>query len=220
MVFGRPELMVPELEQPCVEIASTWESFAILYSHVYNSLYGCSDGAYYNKLCPFEGRIFTLISQLSPAPTTDTTVSQTWLLFVPICLEHKQCLQCFQEIDDDPIDTIDESVGNVPRGMSSLRSRIVKASSDLLSETYKEVCSANGNKTFIPPILACIQAFSAGCALAIASRRKWGSFRTHTFSFRSAFIMCTEILALTASHWPGGRTYLETWRLVVANVHP
>lgn len=120
-----------------------------------------------------------------------------WLLTLPICVKHKQCVFCFQEDDD-----------NDGKGMKTLRKRVLDAASRLISLIYHSTTNRDG---FVPPFIASSRILVAGCAIATGVSKKWINSQSHTRDL----IKCTEVLSLFAPHWKGGQGYLQVWRSIV-----
>ena len=128
--------------------------------------------------------------------TSDVVFNETWLLFMPVCVKHKQCVFCFQEADEPS-----------GKGMMALRNKVISSACTLLLDAHQKMTSKYG---FIPPIMAMSRAFTSGCVLATSIRKRWTSAEQHVHDL----LRCSEILTFFAPHWKGGYTYLEIWRAV------
>jgi hypothetical protein len=134
---------------------------------------------------------------LESLDSTHPIVKETWLLYLPLCIKHKQCLYCFQEPDEPNA-----------KGMASLRENVLKAASGLIANVHQQCTSAD---EFIPPVLASARAFLAGCSIVTGISKRWIS-RT---PYVRDLISCTEILTMFAPHWAGGHSYLRVWKIML-----
>lgn len=156
-----------------------------------------TDQHYENESCPFTGEIYLLMGVMEGFKDQQPVVLETWLLFLPVCVRHKQCVFCFQEADEP-----------IARGMRSLRHRVVVAASKLISNVYEMAIARDG---FVPPLIASARAFVSGCSIATAITKRWTTPQSHIRDLAR----CTEILTLFAPHWKGGHRYLEIWRNII-----
>jgi hypothetical protein len=172
------------------------ESIFLLYVQLSNQVYG-QGGAYANRGCPFVGEVAVLMEMIGNFHTEHAVIHETWLLFLHFCVKHKQCIHCFQEVDEDNV-----------KGMSWLRHKVIDAASKLISTVHE---AATAKEEFIPPLIACSRALISGCSIAITITKRWVSAR----SYFKDLIKCTEILTLFAPHWQGGHSYLDVWRTII-----
>jgi hypothetical protein len=147
--------------------------------------------------CPFVGECATLIEMLDGMVTDNPIISEAWLLFLPVCTRHKQCVFCFQEADEPD-----------SRGLRALRTKMVTSASKLILDVHRKTTA---RYDFIPPLVASSRTLSSGCVLVTAIAKKWTSANYHV----QDLIRCSEVLTFFAPHWRGGHTYLETWRTVM-----
>jgi hypothetical protein len=167
------------------------------YEQLYNVIY--ADGKIYDgQQCPFVGDIVALIDLAGNLSAETELNEQIWLLTLPICVKHKQCVFCFQEDDDTD-----------GKGMRTLRKSVVEAASRLVSLVYHSATTRDG---FIPPFIAGSRILIAGCTIAVGIFKKWTTSQLRTRDL----IKCTEVLSLFAPHWKGGQVYLQVWRSIVA----
>lgn len=173
------------------------DSALMCYEQLYSVIY--ADGKIYDgKQCPFVSDIAALVD-LAETLQADTELNeQIWLLTLPICVKHRQCVFCFQEDDD-----------NDGKGMRTLRKRVVDAASRLISLVYHSATTKDG---FIPPFIASSRILIAGCTIATGISKRWTSSQSCT----KDLIKCTQVLSLFAPHWKGGQGYLQVWRSTVA----
>lgn len=190
-IFNRPDLLYG-FDLP---IASPSDYVLKTYMGLFRSIY---DGGHPcdSQVCPFVGDIAACMDRIEGLSSTHPLVQETWLLFLPLCIRHKQCIHCFQESDD-----------RSDRGMRSLRLRVVDAASQLLDSVYRITNAGDG---FIPPVQASTRAFISGCAIVVGISKHWTSPQKHVRDL----VRCTEILALFASHWEGGHSYMSVWRIM------
>lgn len=172
------------------------ESMFLLYVQLCDQIYG-QGRTYESRSCPFVGEVATLMEMIGHFKTQHAVINETWLLFLDVCVKHKQCVHCFQEIDD-----------NEAKGMIWLRRKIIDAASELISTVYQ---AATAKDDFIPPFIACSRALISGCTIAINISKQW----VQPQSYLTDLIKCTEILTLFAPHWQGGHSYLDVWRIII-----
>ncbi|KAK6376132.1 hypothetical protein LTS17_007383 [Exophiala oligosperma] len=154
------------------------------------------------QACPFVGQSATLMDLLDSMITTDVVINETWLLFLPVCVRHKQCVFCFQEADDPN-----------SRGMLALRHKVMASACKLLLDVHQKTAA---EYNFIPPIVASSRAFTSGCVLATSIVKKWTSAEHHVRDL----LRCSEVLTFFAPHWKGGYSYLEMWRTITNLLQP
>lgn len=152
---------------------------------------------YETQSCPCVGEAAILMGLLDSLDSTHPIVKETWLLYLPLCVKHKQCLYCFQEPDEPNA-----------KGMTSLRENVLKAASGLIANVHQQCTSTDD---FIPPVLASARAFLAGFSIATGICKRWIGRRDYVRDL----INCTEVLTMTAPHWAGGRSYLRTWKILL-----
>lgn len=146
--------------------------------------------------CPFVGEIAPLIDQLQSLPSQRMVQLETWILLLPLCVKHKQCVYCLQEANDGS-----------SWGMRSLRTNIVDAASQLIQKVHEITASTDG---FMPPLLAASRALISGCTVATAISKHWASPEHHI----KDLMKCTEVLSVYAATWEGGDEYLKIWRKI------
>lgn len=166
------------------------------YMRLSREIYG-SGLLYDSRGCPFVGEVARLVEGLENCCFEDPIVNETWLLLLPVCVRHKQCVHCFQEPDE-----------RGGRGMRSLRTQVINAASRLIASTHHLVTTG---EAFVPPLIATTRAFTAGCSVAVSTSKRWTSSQAHI----TDVVRCTEIMSMFASHWQGGRSYLHIWRIIV-----
>lgn len=167
-----------------------------LYTQISTQIYG-SGRVYETQGCPFLGEVASLMDLLESVPTQRSVANEAWLLFLPVCSRHKQCLFCFQEADEE-----------TARGMRTLKNKVIAAAAELITNVYATATSQDG---FIPPIIASSRALIAGCSIATSILKKWTPPQAHAKNL----IKCTEILTMFAPHWKGGNNYLGVWRTII-----
>jgi hypothetical protein len=172
------------------------ESMFLLYVQLSDQIYG-QGRAYEKRGCPFLGEVSTLMDMIGDFKTQHAVINETWLLFLDVCVKHKQCFHCFQEIDDYEA-----------RRMIWLRRKVIDAASELISTVYEATIAKDD---FIPPFIACSRALISGCCMVINISKQWVPAQIHW----KDIIKCTEILTLYAPHWQGGHSYLEVWRIII-----
>jgi hypothetical protein len=177
-------------------MTSEKESVFLLYVQLSDQIYG-RGRAYETRSCPMIGEVATLMDLIGNLQTLHPVVNETWLLFLQVCVTHKQCVNCFQEADD-----------HEARGMTWLRHKVVDAASDLISTVHQ---AAIAKDDFIPPLIACSRALISGCSIAINISKRWISSQMHV----KELVKCTEILTMFSSQWQGGHIYLEVWRAIM-----
>lgn len=191
-IFGRPSLL-GGLE---LMIGSEVDHILKINSELSHHLYG--DGhSYQADKCPFDGAGALLLDRMEIHGAENPLMKETWLLLIPICVNHKQCIHCFQEADDSK-----------SNGMRSLRGKIIDEASSLISNVHAVVRLGDG---FIAPIVASTRVFIAGCAIVISIFKKWASAVSHI----KDLAVCSEVLSMFAAHWGGGQSYLHVWRTVL-----
>jgi hypothetical protein len=171
----------------------------LLYVQIFNQIYGRS-GTYASQGCPFVGEVAVLMEMIGNFQTQHAVINETWLLFLHFCVKHKQCIHCFQEADEDGV-----------KGMIWLRRKVIDAASKLISTVYE---TATAKDDFIAPLIACSRALISGCSIAVNITKRWVPARPYL----KDLIKCTEILTLFASHWQGGHTYLNVWRVIIKQI--
>lgn len=197
MIFGR-ETTLSNFNFP----SSTYdEPFLEAFSRISSEIYGIGR-MYELGSCPFIGHTSTLMRFLDEAPSQNPIVQECWLLFLPVCVNHKECIFCFQDPND----------ASFKEGMINLRKKVVEAASGLLSSIHHEVSTADG---FLPPLIAITRALKSGCTLIIATSKQWTKRSDHLWSFGK----CSEILTYFAPFWQGGRDYLGVWRAILKDLN-
>ncbi|KAL3471651.1 hypothetical protein BJX99DRAFT_263051 [Aspergillus californicus] len=194
-IFNRPGM----LRNFTLPLVSATEGLIQLHSQVWDHLYDTGQ-IYERRSCPFVGEIRTCMELLETFDSSNPVTHEIWLLYLPVCVKHKQCIQCFQEPDDFN-----------SRGMTALRYRVVSAASALIGRVHRDATSVDG---FVPPVIAGSRAFSAGCSLATAVLKRWVGIKAHGRDF----VKCTEILTMFAPYWSGGHEYLRIWNMIVDRV--
>lgn len=194
------------LNRPTMMSGSRWptvsrnETVFLCYEQLFHAIYG--NGKVYDMQdCPFVGQVATLMELIETLPVDHPVTREMWLLFLPVCVKHKQCVFCFQEADD-----------TFGKGMRTLRRKILESASHLISTVHQV---ATGKDGFIPPFLASTRALIAGCSIATSISKKWTSYQSHARDLHR----CTEILSLFAPHWKGGHGYIQVWRTIVDFLH-
>ncbi|KAL4907796.1 hypothetical protein BDW74DRAFT_175578 [Aspergillus multicolor] len=195
-IFNRPN-MVNAMRLPCSDERKT---FMDIFLKISEELY-LAGRVYESRSCPFLGEIGNLMGCLESTASAHSIIKEAWLLFLPVCVKHKQCLHCFQEPDQ-----------HHTKGMTSLRRRVVKASTDLIEDIHYTATSMHG---FIPPIVVCARTFIAGCTLAVALLKGWIQPMSHV----NYLMSCTEILTMFAPHWNGGHRYLVVWKRILDGIN-
>lgn len=170
-----------------------------VYAQLFQLIYGndsLNDGAG----CPFLGQIGDLITQVEHFPIEQSAVRELWLLFLPVCAKHRQCVSCFQEVDDE-----------YGRGMKSLRRKVIDSASQLIIEVHR---SALALDEFTSPFIATVKSFTAGCIIASSISKRWTTLSLHTRSL----LKCTETMTMFAPHWRGGHKYAHVWRTMMDHI--
>ncbi|KAL3457165.1 hypothetical protein BJX64DRAFT_280836 [Aspergillus heterothallicus] len=193
--FNRPN-MLSNLKLPAkTETEHLLELHVRIADQVYDT------GRMYETLsCPCVGEAAILMGLLESLDSSHPIVNETWLLYLPLCIRHKQCLYCFQEPDEPNA-----------KGMATLRQNVLNAASELLANVHQQCTSVDG---FIPPFLASARAYIAGCSIATGIFKRWIDPRAHV----RELINCTEILTMFAPHWAGGQSYLKVWKILVDSI--
>lgn len=181
---------------PKLQTKSDKERMYQLYLQLYDHLYG-SGQSYESSSCPFIGEVATLMNSAESFETQHLLVMESWLLFLPVCVSHKQCIYCFQENDEDGA-----------KGMRSLRRKVINAASRLIFAVHR---AATAENDFIPPMVASSKALICGCSIATSISKRWTSSQFHVKDLNR----CTEILSIFAPHWTGGHRYLHVWRTII-----
>lgn len=179
--------------------ASTSELAIQLFIQISDEIYG-GGRLYVTQSCPFAGQSATLLAALEGLQDQTPIIQEAWLLYLPMCFKHKQCLHCFEEPDEPN-----------PRGMKALRQQVVAAASALITDIHRVSISPD---SFISPVMASSRIFIAGCSIATSISKRWTSPHCHTMDL----IRCTEILTLFACHWKGGHKYRKVWRMITASL--
>ncbi|KAL2840504.1 hypothetical protein BJY01DRAFT_236709 [Aspergillus pseudoustus] len=192
VIFNRPT-MLSNLRLPS---KSEIEHVVQLHIRIADQIYD-TDRMYEAQSCPCVGEAAILMGLLESIDITHPIVKETWLLYLPLCVKHKQCLYCFQEPDEPNA-----------KGMTSLRKNVLQAASDLIANVYQQCTSID---SFIPPVLASTRTFISGCSIATGIFKRWVEPRAHVRDL----INCTEILTMFAPHWAGGQTYLRVWKTLI-----
>lgn len=185
------------LRQANLPTSSETESIVNLHIRIFDRMFG-NARLYENQICPLNGENAKLMSALEACHGQHPIINETWLLYLPVCSQHKQCLDCFQEADEPHV-----------MGMRTLRHRVVTAASKLIADVHLIVASQDG---FIPPIIASSRAFVAGCAITTSISKQWTNVQDHV----TDLTQCTEVLTTFAPHWKGGFNYLKVWRVIVS----
>ncbi|KAK4939847.1 hypothetical protein LTR10_019914 [Elasticomyces elasticus] len=190
MIFNRPS-MLSESKLPAI---SNDDTMFQQYMQLSDIIYGTGQ-VYVTRGCPFMGQLANMMELLENHPTAQhPLIRESWLLFFPLCIKHKQCTVCFQEMDD-----------YTGKGMRTLRHKVVDAASQLVMSLHREM---NGKDNFIPPLTACSRAFMSGCTIVTAISKRWTLLQLHV----QDLIRCTEVLTLYSPHWRGGPEYLHVWK--------
>lgn len=168
----------------------------LLYEQLFHAIYD-KDHIYDTQSCPFIGEVSTLMDVLNTYQRQDPTINEAWLLFLPVCVRHKQCVFCFQEEDE-----------SISRGMRTLREKVINAAFQLLRDTHKDAVAHN---KFISPIIASSRALVSGCSIVTGISKRWITSQSHMRDL----IRCTDVLSLFAPHWKGGHNYIRVWRTIV-----
>ncbi|QGA21626.1 hypothetical protein EYB26_009337 [Talaromyces marneffei] len=127
--FNRPNM----LNGSQLPTASDTEYILSTYVRLSHEIYD-TDQYYENDACPFTGEISLLIGVMEGFQDQQPMVLETWLLFLAVCVRHKQCVFCFQEADEP-----------IARGMRSLRHQVVVAASQLISTVYELAIARDGS---------------------------------------------------------------------------
>lgn len=150
--------------------------------------------------CPESGRISALISTLETLPSENELVQETWLLFLPLCLEHIECGLCSKTSDQAPNTT-----------MTNLQLKVLSCAVQLANSVHPSVSSP---EVFMPPLVASTQAFMSGCVIVAGLTNRWPGTETSI----GALLKCSETLSFFAPLWIGGSDYHEVWRKIVSVV--
>ncbi|KAL4887540.1 hypothetical protein BJY04DRAFT_3704 [Aspergillus karnatakaensis] len=152
------------------------------------------------KACPCVGEASILMGLLESVDRSHLVVKETWLLYLPLCLKHRQCVHCFQEPGEP-----------TARGMTWLRRNLMKSASELIAEVHRDATLTEG---FTPPIIASARSLIAGLAITTGIFKEWIVLGPHVRDI----ILCTEILTMFAPHWCGGQGYLRVWRTLLDHI--
>ncbi|KAL3446360.1 hypothetical protein BJX65DRAFT_309060 [Aspergillus insuetus] len=191
-IFNRPN-MLSNLKLPS---QSEIEPLVELHLRIADQIYD-TGRIYETQSCPCVGETAILMGLLESLDSTHPIVKETWLLYLPLCIKHKQCLYCFQEPDEPDA-----------KGMTSLRKNVLKAASGLIANVHQQCTLADD---FIPPVLASVRAFLAGCSIVTGISKCW----INRTNYVRDLINCTEILTMFAPHWAGGHSYLRVWKILI-----
>ncbi|KAL5341629.1 hypothetical protein BJX70DRAFT_42136 [Aspergillus crustosus] len=191
-IFNRPN-MLRNLKLPSQSQA---KHLVELYVRISDQIYDVGR-MYENQSCPFVGEAAILMGLLESLDSSHPVVRETWLLYLPLCVKHKQCIHCFQEPAEPNA-----------KGMASLRRNVIQSASELLAHVHYH---ASSKDSFIPPVIACARAFTSGCSIATGIFRRWVDPKSHV----KDLIKCTEILTMFAPHWSGGHSYLRVWKTLI-----
>ncbi|GAM40564.1 hypothetical protein TCE0_039f13010 [Talaromyces pinophilus] len=153
-IFNRPN-MLSNLKLPS---QSGIEPLVELHVRIADQIYD-TGRIYETQSCPCVGEAAILMGLLDSLDSTHPIVKETWLLYLPLCVKHKQCLYCFQEPDEPNA-----------KGMTSLRENVLKAASGLIANVHQQCTSTDD---FIPPVLASARAFLAGFSIATGICKRW-----------------------------------------------
>ncbi|KAF2503072.1 hypothetical protein BU16DRAFT_555098 [Lophium mytilinum] len=191
-VFNRPTMLIAS------KLLDTSDKEALfqVFLQLSDQLYGGGQ-IFESSGCPFVGEVATLMDLAESVGNQHAIILESWLLFLPVCVNHKQCIHCFQEADE-----------HGTKGMRSLRRKVIDAASQLILRVHR---AATAKDDFIPPILASSRALVSGCAIVTSISKRWISSQFHTKDLNK----CTDILSMFAPHWPGGHRYLQVWRTIV-----
>lgn len=170
-----------------------------LHEQVYCAVYGVN-GLVQTEACPFAGFTADLMSGIDSYTSMPQQVDQIRLLFVPVCIKHRQCVACFQEADDMR-----------GKGMRTLRQEVLEAARRELAATHKKMTAESEFKS---PLLASSRALMSGCTITLAVAKRW----TTTSLQLQALMHCTQILTFHAPHWKGGTAYLATWNQITRSL--
>ncbi|KAM5386537.1 hypothetical protein ACJZ2D_000500 [Fusarium nematophilum] len=190
-IFSRPSMLCG-IKLPT---SSENETIYDLYTQLSDQIYD-KGRVYETQSCPFVGEIAALMDILDTLQTPHPVAKETWLSLLPVCFKHKQCISCFQESDEEDA-----------RGMNTLRRKVIRAATELISSVHRRATSQHD---FIPPIIASSNALISGCSIAVGISKKWTLPQSHG----NDLIKCTEILAMFAPHWKAGNDYLSVWRSI------
>jgi hypothetical protein len=150
--------------------------------------------------CPNSGRISLLISNLDTLASDNKLVQETWLLFLPLCLEHIECELCSS--------TTDKTTNTA---MTDLQIKVLSSAVQLANGVHPSVSSA---EIFMPPLMASTEAFMSGCVIVAGLTSRWPGTETSI----SALLKCSETMSFFAPLWKGGRDYHEIWSKIVSVV--
>lgn len=187
MVFERPT-MLDEL------IMSTDEEEADLfrlYMHTSGHLRQPNRMSQEN-ICPAIGDNKGIIETLYSSPRNNTTVQATWLLFLPLCIQHSACPHC---MDNSPI--------GVPSSILPLREKIVDAASDIINSVHGDATSGR----LIFPMIASIRVLEAGCVVLVALKKHWKMIG----DCMKTMLQCSEVLMVLRFCWEGGPEIFHVW---------
>ncbi|KAL2833332.1 hypothetical protein BDW59DRAFT_78164 [Aspergillus cavernicola] len=191
-IFNRPN-MLSNFKLPA---QSETEPLVELYFQISDQIYGVGR-AYESQSCSFVGEVGILMGVLESLDGSHSIINEMWLLYLPVCAKHKQCLHCFQEPDEPNT-----------KGMTTLRAKVVNAASELMTSVHQNATSIDG---FLPPVIASSRAFISGCSIATGILKRWINPKAHV----RELINCTEILTMFAPHWSGGHDYLRVWKAIL-----
>lgn len=144
------------------------------------------------SICPAIGDNKRIIETLCSRPRNSTIVQETWLLFLPLCIQHSACLHC---MDTSPI--------SVSSSILPLREKIVGAASDIINSVHGDAIS--GRLLF--PVIASVRVLEAGCAVLVALKKQWKTIG----DCMKTMLQCSEVLTILRSCWKGGPEIFHVW---------
>lgn len=159
-----------------------------LFTRIFENLQA-STGTSSTGECPFNGTRGSLIERLENSPSANTVVQETWLLFLPILIQHQQCTMCADNF------------------AQLVREQCLRSALEIIASTHREVVL---DRALAMPLFAAARILKAGCVLAVMIRQGWEQHQTSL----SMFLKCTEVLTACGSRWARGDEYCNVWRTI------
>lgn len=152
-------------------------------------------------VCPASESVLLLTTKLNQLPKHDLLVHESWIMFLPTCLEHPTCEGCSSGL---------ERSTNVTT-ILGLRAQVLESAKTLLVSAHRSVISRD---SFLPPQIASSRAFAAGCVLVTAITGRWSGAQDNL----GFLLQCSEVLAFFGPLWKGGNDFYEVWRKIVVTI--
>ncbi len=191
MYTQRPSILNSFYSTGTMEASSSFD----MYMDIFHILYG--PNSVDKIICPQSNQILPLIARLNQFGSQDVITLETWLLFLPICIEHTPCETCMISLDETG-----------PPVLRKLCNTVLHAAQELVASVHLLVTS---DEVFVPPLIACSRAFIAGCVLISGIKGGWQGIE----KVPQDLLKCSEVLLFCSSLWDGGRDYYEAWQNII-----